>query len=398
MKILVINAGSSSLKYQLINMDEKVVMAKGLCERIGISGSRLKHTPDGKETVVIESPMPDHASAISMVVNALVDGNHGVISSMDEIGAVGHRVVHGGESFSESVVIDEKVKEGIRECIDLAPLHNPANLIGIEACEKIMPGVPQVAVFDTAFHQTMPPKAYLYGLPYNYYQKYKVRRYGFHGTSHKYVSARAAEMLGRDISELRIITCHLGNGSSVAAIDHGKVVDTSMGLTPLAGVIMGTRCGDIDPAIVTFLMEKEGLDPKGMDAIMNKQSGVYGISGVSSDFRDLETAANNGDARSRTALDMFFYTVKKFVGAYAAVMGGADAIVFTAGVGENNALCRATVTEGLEYMGVKIDPVLNEQRGADRDISAEGAAVRTLVIPTNEEMMIALDTQRLTGK
>ncbi len=398
MKILVINAGSSSLKYQLIDMDSKAVMAKGLCERIGIDGSRLKHTPDGRETVIIESPMPTHADAITLVINALVDPGHGVISSMDEIGAVGHRVVHGGEKFSESVLIDESVKDGIRECIDLAPLHNPANLIGIEACEKVMPGVPQVAVFDTAFHQTMPPKAYLYGLPYKYYQKYKVRRYGFHGTSHKYVSQRAAQMLGKPLSELKIITCHLGNGSSVAAIDHGKVVDTSMGLTPLAGVIMGTRCGDIDPAIVTYIMEKEGLDPKGMDAVMNKQSGVLGISGVSSDFRDLFTAASNGDERSKIALDMFAYTVKKFVGAYAAAMDGADAIVFTAGVGENNADIRNAVTSTLGYMGVKIDQELNKQRGKDLDISAPDATVRTLVIPTDEEMMIALDTQRLAGK
>ncbi len=398
MKILVINAGSSSLKYQLIDMEQKLVMAKGLCERIGIDGSRLKHTPAGKDTVVIDSAMPTHADAITLVIDALVSPEHGVIASMDEIGAVGHRVVHGGESFSESVVIDEKVKAGIRECIDLAPLHNPANLIGIEACEKVMPGVPQVAVFDTAFHQTMPAQAYLYGLPYEYYQTYKVRRYGFHGTSHKYVSQRAAEMLGKPLSELRIITCHLGNGSSVAAIDHGKVVDTSMGLTPLAGVIMGTRCGDIDPAIVTFMMEKEGLDPKAMDNVMNKQSGVLGISGISSDFRDLLAAADEGNERAKTALDMFFYTVKKFVGSYAAVMGGVDAIVFTAGVGENNAPCRAAVTSTLGYMGVAIDPELNQQRGGDRDISAPDAKVRTLVIPTDEEMMIALDTQRLTSK
>ncbi len=397
MKILVINAGSSSLKYQLIDMDKKTVMAKGLCERIGIDGSRLKHTPAGKDAVIIESPMPTHADAITLVIDALVSPDHGVIASMDEIGAVGHRVVHGGESFSESVVIDEKVKEGIKECIDLAPLHNPANLIGIEACEKVMPGVPQVAVFDTAFHQTMPSKAYLYGLPYEYYQKYKVRRYGFHGTSHKYVAQRAADMLGKPLEELKIITCHLGNGSSVAAIDHGKVVDTSMGLTPLAGVIMGTRCGDIDPAIVTFVMEKEGLDPKAMDNVMNKKSGVLGISGISSDFRDLLAASAEGNERARAALDMFFYTVKKFVGSYAAVMDGVDAIVFTAGVGENNAPCRAAVTSTLGYMGVAIDPVLNEQsRGDERDISAPGAKVRTLVIPTDEEMMIALDTQRLT--
>ncbi len=395
MKILVINAGSSSLKYQLIDMDNKLVMAKGLCERIGIEGSRLKHTPAGRDSVVIESPMPTHADAITLVISSLTDSENGVISSMSEIGAVGHRVVHGGESFSESVVIDEKVKEGIRGCIELAPLHNPANLIGIEACEKVMPGVPQVAVFDTAFHQTMPQKAYLYGLPYEYYQKYKIRRYGFHGTSHKYVSGRAAEMLNRPLSELRVVTCHLGNGSSVAAIDHGRVVDTSMGLTPLAGVIMGTRCGDIDPAIVTFLMEKEGLDPKAMDAVMNKQSGVLGVSGVSSDFRDLGAAAENGDSRAKAALDMFYYSVKKYVGAYAAVMGGIDALVFTAGVGENNAACRAAVTDGLEYMGVKIDPELNKQRG-EMEISAPGAAVHTLVIPTDEEMMIALDAQRLT--
>lgn len=395
MKILVINAGSSSLKYQLIDMDSRAVLAKGLCERIGIDGSRLNHTPAGGEKVVIESPMPSHADAIKLVIDALVDEKHGVINSMSEIGAVGHRVVHGGEKFSGSVVIDEAVKEGMRECIPLAPLHNPANLIGIEACEKVMPKVPQVGVFDTAFHQTMPEEAFLYGIPYEYYEKYKIRRYGFHGTSHNYVSGKAAEMLGKPIEQLKIITCHLGNGSSVAAVKNGKVIDTTMGLTPLAGILMGTRSGDLDPAIVTFLMEKENLDIDGINEVLNKKSGVFGVSGVSSDFRDLDAASKKGNKRAQAALKMFSYGIKKYIGAYCAAMGGADAVVFTAGVGENDGAMRAAIVDGLEFLGIKIDAEKNKLRGEAIDISAEGALVRTLVIPTDEEMMIATETERL---
>ena len=395
MKILVINAGSSSLKYQLIDMDSRAVLAKGLCERIGIDGSRLNHTPAGGEKVVIESPMPSHADAIKLVIDALVDEKHGVIKSMSEIGAVGHRVVHGGEKFSGSVVIDEAVKEGMRECIPLAPLHNPANLIGIEACEKVMPNVPQVGVFDTAFHQTMPEEAFLYGIPYEYYEKYKIRRYGFHGTSHNYVSGKAAEMLGKPIEQLKIITCHLGNGSSVAAVKNGKVIDTTMGLTPLAGILMGTRSGDLDPAIVTFLMEKENLDIDGINEVLNKKSGVFGVSGVSSDFRDLDAASKEGNKRAQAALKMFSYGIKKYIGAYCAAMGGTDAVVFTAGVGENDGAMRAAIVDGLEFLGIKIDAEKNKLRGEAIDISAEGALVRTLVIPTDEEMMIATETERI---
>ncbi len=395
MKILVINAGSSSLKYQLIDMDSRAVLAKGLCERIGIDGSRLNHTPAGGEKVVIESPMPSHADAIKLVIDALVDEKHGVINSMSEIGAVGHRVVHGGEKFSGSVVIDEAVKEGMRECIPLAPLHNPANLIGIEACEKVIPKVPQVGVFDTAFHQTMPEEAFLYGIPYEYYEKYKIRRYGFHGTSHNYVSGKAAEMLGKPIEQLKIITCHLGNGSSVAAVKNGKVIDTTMGLTPLAGILMGTRSGDLDPAIVTFLMEKENLDIDGINEVLNKKSGVFGVSGVSSDFRDLDAASKEGNKRAQAALKMFSYGIKKYIGAYCAAMGGTDAVVFTAGVGENDGAMRAAIVDGLEFLGIKIDAEKNKLRGEAIDISAEGALVRTLVIPTDEEMMIATETERL---
>ncbi len=395
MKVLVINAGSSSLKYQLIDMDTKEVMAKGLCERITLEGSKLNHTPKGGDKVVIESPMPTHAEAIKLVIDALVDANHGVIKSMDEIGAVGHRVVHGGESFSGSVVIDDAVKGALNDCIELAPLHNPANIIGIEACEKVMPGVVQVGVFDTAFHQTMPEEAYLYGIPYEYYEKYKIRRYGFHGTSHKYVSQKAAELLSKNIEDVKIITCHLGNGSSVAAVKNGKVIDTTMGLTPLAGILMGTRSGDIDPAIVTFLMEKEGLGIDEINAVLNKKSGVLGVSGVSSDFRDLSAAAEDGNKRAAAALKMFSYGIKKYIGSYAAAMGGVDAIVFTAGVGENDSDTRSAVVDGLEFLGVKIDAEKNKLRGQAIDVSAEGATVRTLVIPTDEEMMIAIETERL---
>lgn len=394
MKILVINAGSSSLKYQFIDIDTKKVLAKGLCERIGIDG-KLTQKVSGRDDFVREDAMHDHSDAIRMVIEALTDKEVGVISDMKEIDAVGHRVVHGGELFSSSVVIDDKVKDALQQCVELAPLHNPANIIGIEACEKIMPGVPQVGVFDTAFHQTMPKEAFLYPLPYEMYTEHKIRRYGFHGTSHKYVSGKAAEMLGKNIEDLKIITLHLGNGSSVTAVDCGKSVDTSMGFTPLAGVAMGTRCGDIDPAIVTYLMEKEGLDTDGVNALMNKKSGVFGISGVSSDFRDLEKGAKEGNERCALALKIFAYSVKKYIGAYAAAMGGVDAIVFTAGIGENTSLMRAEITKGLEFLGIKIDDELNNVRGEARDISATDATVKTLVIPTDEEMMIAIDTARL---
>ena len=394
MKILVINAGSSSLKYQFIDIETQAVLAKGLCERIGIEGSMLTQKVEGKDNLVREQHMNDHSDAIKMVIEALTGSEHNVISDMKEIDAVGHRVVHGGEVFSQSVIIDEKVMDAIRDCIPLAPLHNPANIIGIEACQKAMPGTPQVAVFDTAFHQQMPPKAYMYALPYECYTEYKVRRYGFHGTSHKYVAQQAAKMLGKPLEELKIITAHLGNGSSVSAVMNGHSVDTSMGFTPLAGVAMGTRCGDIDPAIVTYLMEKKGLDLKGIDALMNKESGVFGISGISSDFRDLEANMETNE-RAKLALDMFAYHVKKLIGAYAAAMGGVDALVFTAGVGENTKITRADVTEGLEYMGIEIDAEANNCRGVQKDISAPGAKVKTLVIPTNEELMIALDTAAL---
>ncbi len=396
MKVLVINAGSSSLKYQLIDMDTVTVLAKGLCERIGIEGSNLQHKNLIKGLAEkIEKPMKDHADAISMVIDALVNAEYGVIASMSEIGAVGHRVVHGGETFADSYVIDGKVLEALKMCIPLAPLHNPPNITGIEACEKIMPGVPQVGVFDTAFHQTMPAEAYMYALPYECYEKHKIRKYGFHGTSHKYVSGEVAKMMGKDLKDIKIITCHLGNGSSVAAVKNGKCVDTSMGFTPLDGVVMGTRTGSMDPAVVTFLMENEGLSAKEVDNLMNKKSGVFGISGISSDFRDLTASADEGNARAKLALDMFYYSVKKLIGSYAAAMGGVDAVVFTAGIGENDSAARAGITSGLEFMGIKIDAEKNKKRGEALNISAEGAAVETFVIPTNEELMIALDTKRL---
>ncbi|MCX7715162.1 MAG: acetate kinase [Clostridia bacterium] len=395
MKILVINAGSSSLKYQLIDMDTITVAAKGLCERIGIEGSNLQHkNVVAEKEVKIEKPMKNHADAIQMVIDALISKDYGVLSSMDEIGAVGHRVVHGGEQFSDSVVIDASVKKALEMCTPLAPLHNPPNIIGIEACEKIMPNVKQVAVFDTAFHQTIPQEAYMYALPYEYYEKYRIRKYGFHGTSHKYVSQKAAEILGKPLSELKIVTCHLGNGSSITAVDKGISVDTSMGFTPLDGVVMGTRTGMMDPAVVTSLMENEKLDAKAVNDIMNKKSGVLGVSGISSDFRDLIAAADEGNKRAKLALDMFTYSVKKFIGAYAAAMGGIDAVVFTAGVGENNGFIREDIVKGLEFMGIKIDSKKNSTRG-EIDISASDASVKTLVIPTNEELMIAIDTKRL---
>ena len=396
MKVLVINAGSSSLKYQLLDTDNQEVLAKGLCERIGIDGKFTYKAP-GKNTIdAVDVAMPTHSEAIQAVMNALVDPDNGVIASMKEIDAVGHRVVHGGETFACSVKIDDKVMAALEECIPLAPLHNPANITGIKACQAVMgPDVPQVAVFDTAFHQTMPPVAYTYALPYEYYEKDKVRRYGFHGTSHKYVSQRAAAMLGKPIEELKLISCHLGNGSSVTAIDGGKSVDTSMGFTPLAGLPMGTRSGDLDAGILEYLMGKYNLDIKEMLNILNKKSGVLGVSGVSSDFRDLGEAGGKGNARAALAVDMFNYGVKKYIGAYAAAMGGVDAIIFTAGVGENSADQRMAIASGLEFMGVKMDAEANNTRGKETVISAADSQVKVLLIPTNEELMIALDTAAL---
>ena len=394
MNILVINAGSSSLKYQLLNPETGDLLAKGLCERIGIDG-KFTYKPQigGKETLdAIDVAMPTHSEAIQAVLNALVDTKNGVVGSMSEIDAVGHRVVHGGEKFAKSVLITDEVMAAIEECNPLAPLHNPANIIGIKACQALMPNTPMVAVFDTAFHQTMPAKAYMYALPYAYYENDKVRRYGFHGTSHKYVSGRAAAMLGKKPEELKLISCHLGNGSSIAAVDGGKSVDTSMGFTPLAGLPMGTRSGDLDAGILQYLMNKYGMNIDEMLNVLNKKSGVEGLSCVSSDFRDLENAANNGDAKAALAQEKFAYEVKKYVGAYAAAMGGVDAIIFTAGVGENDKVVRSMVCQGLEYMGVKLDEEANKGRGKELVISAADSQVKVLLIPTNEELMIAMDT------
>ena len=395
MNVLVINCGSSSLKYQLINSESEEVLAKGLCERIGMDGARLNHTPAGGEKVVIENPMPDHTVAVQMVIDALTDANHGVVKSLDEIDAVGHRIVHGGEKFASSVVINEEVIAAIEECIDLAPHHNPANLIGIRACQKIMAGVPMVAVFDTAFHQTMPEKAYMYGLPYEYYEKYKVRRYGFHGTSHDFVSARAAEVLGKKREDLKIIVCHLGNGASISAVKNGKCVDTSMGLTPLEGLIMGTRCGDIDPAIVEFIANKENLTVSEVNNIMNKKSGVEGMSRVSSDFRDLSKAMDEGNALAKMALEAYTYRVAKYIGSYVAAMNGVDVIAFTAGIGENDGRVRAMTGEYLDYLGCGIDPEKNAIRGEEVIISRPGDKVTIMVVPTNEELAIARQTVAL---
>ena len=396
MKVLVINAGSSSLKYQLLDTDNQEVLAKGLCERIGIDGKFTYKAP-GKETIdAADVAMPTHSEAIQAVLNALVDEKNGVISSMKEIEAVGHRVVHGGETFACSVKINDKVMAALEECIPLAPLHNPANITGIKACEAVMgKDLPQVGVFDTAFHQTMPAKAYTYALPYEYYEQDKVRRYGFHGTSHKYVAQRAAAMLGKPIEELKLISCHLGNGSSITAIDGGKSVDTSMGFTPLAGVPMGTRSGDLDAGILEYLMNKHNMSVDEMLTVLNKKSGVLGVSGVSSDFRDLTAAAEQGNERAALALEMFCYSVKKYIGAYAAAMGGVDAVIFTAGVGENSAEERMAIASGLEFMGIHMDPEANKVRGKETVISTPDSPVKVLLIPTNEELMIALDTAEL---
>ncbi len=396
MNVLVINCGSSSLKYQLINSDTEAVLAKGLCERIGAPGSVLKHQPTGGDKVAIENPMPTHTTAIQMVIDALTDANHGVVKSLDEIDAVGHRIVHGGEKFASSVVIDDEVMKAIEECNDLAPLHNPANLIGINACKEIMPNVPMVGVFDTAFHQTMPEKAYLYGLPHKYYEDYKVRRYGFHGTSHDFVSARAAEILGKKREDVKIIVCHLGNGASISAVDHGKCVDTSMGLTPLEGLIMGTRSGDMDPAIVEFLGKKLGKSLEEVTKILNKESGVYGLSGgVSSDFRDLSAAMDEGNLLAKAALETYCYRVAKYIGSYVAAMNGVDIIAFTAGIGENDARVRGMVGQYFEYLGTSVDPEKNKVRGEEAIISNEGDKVTVMVVPTNEELAIARETVKL---
>lgn len=395
MKILVLNCGSSSLKYQLINMENEGLMAKGVAERIGIDGSFLKHESESKGKVKIEEPMKDHKDAIRMVLDALVDTDHGAIESMEEISAVGHRVVHGGEKFSGSVIINQEVIDALEECSELAPLHNPPNLMGIYACQEILPGLPMVGVFDTAFHQTMPEDSYIYALPYEYYENHRIRRYGFHGTSHKYVAMKAAEMLGKSVEELKIVTCHLGNGASVAAVDGGKSVDTSMGFTPLEGLVMGTRCGDIDPAITTFLMEKEGMDYKELNNVMNKKSGVLGISGVSSDFRDIEEAAETGNKRAQLALDVYHKRVKKYIGSYAAEMGGLDAVVFTAGLGENSPESRAAICEGLDFLGLKIDPNKNGVRGKETIVSTDDSTTKVILVPTNEELMIARETLSL---
>lgn len=397
MNILVINCGSSSLKYQLIDMNGEEVLAIGLVERIGIEGSRIKHDTTGKERYIIEEPMKDHRKALELVLNAIVDEEHGAISSLDEIGAVGHRVVHGGEDFSGSIIIDENVMEALEKNVELAPLHNPPNIIGINACKELMPNIQMVAVFDTAFHQTIPAENYIYALPFEYYEKYKVRKYGFHGTSHKYVSQRAAEMIGKDIKDLKIVTCHLGNGSSITAVDGGESIDTSMGFTPLEGLAMGTRCGDMDPAIIPFIMEKENMSIEEVNKMLNKKSGVLGISGVSSDFRDLDEADEQGDERATLALNLFANRVKKYIAAYAAQMGGIDVLVFTAGLGENSPSMRERICKGLECLGATIDKELNNVRGKDTIISNESSKVKIMVIPTNEELMIARDTLELVS-
>lgn len=395
MKVLVINAGSSSLKYQLIDMSNESPLAVGLCERIGIDNSIITQKRfDGKK-LEKQVDLPTHKIALEEVVKALTDSEFGVIKDMAEINAVGHRVVHGGERFTSSALIDEGVEQAIKDCFDLAPLHNPPNMMGIEACAEIMPGTPMVAVFDTAFHQTIPKYAYMYALPYDLYEKYGVRKYGFHGTSHMYVSQRAADMLGKPIEDTKIITCHLGNGSSITAVKNGKSVETTMGFTPLEGVAMGTRCGSIDPAVIPFVMEKEGLSSREVDTLMNKKSGVLGVSGISNDFRDLDEAATHGNERAELALEVFTYKIRKVIGEYSAVLNGPDAIVFTAGIGENSASIRKRILTGLDNLGIKIDEEKNKIRGQEVDISTPDSKVRVLIIPTNEELSIARDTKEI---
>lgn len=397
MKTLVINCGSSSLKYQLIDMETEESLVQGLVERIGIDGSILTQKVEGKNKYIIQEDMPNHKAAIKHVLNALVNKEHEIIKSMDEIGAVGHRVVHGGEKYSHSVIIDDTVLESIRDCISLAPLHNPPNIIGIEACRELMPNTPMVAVFDTAFHQTMPKEAYICPLPYELYEKYGIRKYGFHGTSHMYVSQKVAEVMKKDIKDLKIVTCHLGNGCSLAAVKGGKSIDTSMGFTPLAGVMMGTRSGSIDPSVISFLVEEHGYTINDIDKILNKKSGVLGISGVSSDFRDVLAEAEKGNERAKLALDIFHYKVRAQIAAYAGIMGGVDVIVFTAGIGENSAITRKECLRGLEFFGFNIDDEKNSVRGEIQEISTEDSKVKVYEIPTNEELMIARDTVKLVS-
>ena len=398
MKVLVINCGSSSLKYQVLDMTNEVLMCKGLVERIGMDGSVITHEKIGMDKFKLVTPMADHKDAIGHVLDAIQDEDHGVVKDMSEIGAVGHRVVHAGEKYAHSVLIDETVIKTLEECVDLAPLHNPPNLLGIAACQALMPETPMVAVFDTAFHQTMPPESYIYAIPYEYYQKYGIRRYGFHGTSHKYVAERASDIMNVNLDDLKIITCHLGNGASVSAIKRGKCIDTSMGFTPLEGLVMGTRSGDIDPAIVTYIREKEGLDPGVANEILNKKSGVLGISGVSSDFRDLEAAAEDGNERALLALKVFAHKVRFYIGAYIAEMNGVDAIVFTAGVGENDIAMRDIICNDLGNLGIKLDLVKNKVRGKEMIISRDDSRVKIILIPTNEELMIARDTYSIVNE
>lgn len=397
MKVLVINCGSSSLKYQVLDMTHETLQAKGLVERIGMDGSVINHEKIGMDKVSKEVPMKDHKDAIAQVLAAVQDPEIGVVKDMSEISAVGHRVVHAGEKYAQSVVINDSVIKALEECVELAPLHNPPNLLGIAACQELMPTTPMVAVFDTAFHQTMPPESFLYAIPYEYYEKYKIRRYGFHGTSHKYVAQRAAAMLNINVNDLKLITCHLGNGASVSAIKHGRCINTSMGFTPLEGLVMGTRSGDIDPAIVTYIRAKENLPQGAVNDILNKKSGVLGISGVSSDFRDLEEAVKEGNERADLALRVFAQKVRFYIGAYIAEMNGVDAIVFTAGVGENDISMREIICNNMGNLGIKLDPLKNKVRGKETIISSDDAKVKLMLIPTNEELMIARDTMSLVG-
>ncbi|PMQ00908.1 MAG: acetate kinase [Dictyoglomus sp. NZ13-RE01] len=398
MKVLVLNCGSSSVKYQVFNMENEQVLAKGLAERIGLDGSRVVHQKLNGDKKVFNENLQTHKKAIEVILNLLVDGENGVLSSLNELDAIGHRVVHGGEKFVESAYIDEESYKAIKECEELAPLHNPYQVQGIDACKSIVPNIPQVAVFDTAFHQTMPKRAYLYALPYEWYEKYKIRRYGFHGTSHWYVSKRVSELMNRNYEELKIISCHLGNGASIAAIKNGKCIDTSMGYTPLEGLVMGTRCGDIDPAIPLKIMEREGYSPKEMDEILNKKSGVWGLSGISSDFRDLEDEAEKGNEKAQLALEVYVYRIKKYIGAYFAILGGLDALVFTAGIGERSPIVRRMVCTDMEHLGIKIDLQANEFKGEERRISTDDSKVEVWVVPTNEELMIARETVRILKK
>jgi len=395
MNILVINAGSSSLKFQLLDMKEKKILVKGICDRIGMENSVMEYQVPGKDKVVLRKEMKKHKAAIAAVLQALLDKDIGVIKSLSEIAGVGHRVLHGGEKFHDPALINESVMDAIKECIPLGPLHNPANIMGIEGCAAEMPDMPMVAVFDTGFHQTMPKHAYIYAIPYEAYEKYAIRKYGFHGTSHKYVTQRAAELLGKPIEELKLISCHLGNGASICAVKYGKCIDTSMGLTPLDGLEMGTRCGSLDPAAVTFLMQKEGMTASDMDTYLNKKSGLLGVSGVSSDMRDLRNAAEKGSKRADLAIEIFCYRVKTFIGSYIAAMNGADAIIFTGGIGENDGGIREQSLEEMDSLGIRIDTEKNNTRGKEVDITASGAKVKTLIIPTNEELAIAKETMRI---